>query len=307
MTNSSDSVVSVQIVERVVADRVAVIGGGLMGSSVLRAFKAYGCARSLSVYDRNPRTADRLRALELEAHVEPTVVDAVRGADIVVLAIPLGEYPATVQAIAKAVAPGCIVTDVGSVKAPVVEVFSSMLPPSVCYIPAHPVAGLEKSGPDAGSQTMFDGRWLVVTPPADCPHAAIERLSTLWRQVGAQVAVMSPEEHDTVMAVTSHLPHLLSFCMMVTAAGFENRSGRNYMQYSAGGFRDFTRIAASDPVMWRDILLENGDNILSALDDFTQSLKQLSDSVRHRDSSSLLSFLQRSNSAHSSTFGLKTT
>ena len=288
---------------RTIANRIAVVGGGLMGSSVLRAFRKFGCARELVVYDQDPHTSYRLRQLNLADQVASTVGEAVCGADVIVLATPIRAYASTLDAISDVISPGCIVTDVGSVKGAVTDVFDQTLPKHVYCIPAHPIAGLEKSGPDAGCQSMFVDRWLIVTPSQNCPEAAVGKLGMLWQRVGSNVVVMTAEEHDAVMAVTSHLPHLLSFCMMMTAAGFEHQSGRGYMQYSAGGFKDFTRIASSDPTMWKDILLENSDNVLMAVDKFSQVLKQFSDSVRHGDEKSLLAYMRESNLIRHNVFG----
>ncbi|MEO1701975.1 MAG: prephenate dehydrogenase/arogenate dehydrogenase family protein [Pseudomonadota bacterium] len=278
-----------------------------MGSSVLRAFRAFGCAHRLSVYDNDVITTQKLKQLKLADQVASSIAEAVHEADVIILAIPIRAYAPTLDVIAHAISPDCIVTDVGSVKGSVTNAFSQKLPKDVFCIPAHPIAGLEKSGPDAGTKTMFSDRWLVITPSADCPEARIQKLKSLWQRVGSNVAVMTPEEHDTVMAVTSHLPHLLSFCMMMTAARYEQKSERGYMQYSAGGFSDFTRIAASDPTMWKDILLENSDNVLLAVEKFIEMLDQFSNSVRTGDENALLAYMRESNLAHRNAFGAKNT
>ncbi|HEY2178933.1 MAG TPA: prephenate/arogenate dehydrogenase family protein [Caulobacteraceae bacterium] len=263
--------------------KMAVIGAGLIGSSVIRAARARGVVGEIAVADASEAVRDRVRTLGLADQVSADPAKAVIGADLVVFATPpLAIGPAAAEA-AGALKPGAIITDVGSVKSAVAEAFAAVLPNTVFAIPGHPIAGTEESGPDAGYATLFAHRWTILTPQArrDEPYlAALARLTAFWEALGAQVEVMDERHHDLVLAVTSHLPHLIAYNIVGTAADLEQVTRGEVIKYSAGGFRDFTRIAASDPIMWRDVFLANKDAVLEILGRFTEDLQALSRAIR---------------------------
>ena len=263
--------------------KMAVIGCGLIGSSVIRAAQARGAVGEISVADANP--AHVARALELglakTAFVDPA--EAVRDADLVVFAVPVMAMGEAMAAAAAGMKPGATITDVGSVKGAVADALAANAPAGVFVIPGHPVAGTEQSGPDAGFATLFENRWTILTPQKrdDAPYAkALERLTDFWMRLGAKVELMDQAHHDLVLAVTSHLPHLIAYNIVGTAADLEEVTEGEVMKYSAGGFRDFTRIAASDPIMWRDVFLTNKDAVLEILGRFTEDLQALSRAIR---------------------------
>jgi len=263
-----------------VYQRMAVIGCGLIGSSVARAARASGAVGEIVAYDAEP--AVRARALELgfADRAEDTPAGAVAGADLVMLATPVGVIGAVAAALAPSLEPGATLTDVGSCKAVVAEAFARMERADVHAIPGHPVAGTEKSGPDAGFAELFENRWVILCPtPVSAPDA-VERLTAFWTRLGAKVESMDATHHDLVLAVTSHLPHLIAYNIVGTAADMETVTQAEVMKFSAGGFRDFTRIAASDPTMWRDVFLNNKGAVLEILARFIEDLHMLSRAIR---------------------------
>jgi len=262
--------------------RVCVIGCGLIGSSVLRAARAAGAAETYVAYDRSAEVRARVSELGL-AEVADTAEDAARGADLVVIASPPAAIGALAGQIASALSSGATLTDVGSAKQAVLEAFEAVAPEGVFAIPGHPVAGTEQSGPDAGFAELFANRWTILCPlpRKDAPYLeAVERLSAFWTAMGSVVELMEARHHDLVLAVTSHLPHLIAYNIVGTAADLEEVTESEVMKFSAGGFRDFTRIAASDPVMWRDVFLLNKDAVLEILARFTEDLQALSRAIR---------------------------
>jgi cyclohexadieny/prephenate dehydrogenase len=282
-----------------VYQRLAVIGCGLIGSSVIRAAVARGVVGRVIVADPSAVVRERVLALGLAQTVTADPAEAVADADLVIFAAPpLAIGPAAAQA-AHALKPGATVTDVGSVKAAVAEAFANVLPDTVFAIPGHPIAGSEDSGPDAGFAGLFQNRWTVLTPQArqDAPYlAAVERLTAFWRALGALVDVMDEKHHDLVLAVTSHLPHLIAYNIVGTAADLEEVTQSEVIKYSAGGFRDFTRIAASDPIMWRDVFLANKDAVLEILGRFTEDLQALSRAIRWGEGDKLQDLFTRTRS-----------
>jgi cyclohexadieny/prephenate dehydrogenase len=263
--------------------RMAVIGGGLIGSSVMRAARAAGAVGEIAVADAKPEHRARLVALGISDQVTAEPAEAAAGADLVVLAVPVMAMGAATAAAAPGMKPGATLTDVGSVKGAVAEAMAAAAPAGVFVIPGHPVAGTEQSGPDAGFATLFENRWNILTPQprSDAPYqAAVERLTEFWMALGARVELMDAAHHDLVLAVTSHLPHLIAYNIVGTAADLEEVTQGEVMKYSAGGFRDFTRIAASDPIMWRDVFLTNKDAVLEILGRFTEDLQALSRAIR---------------------------
>ena len=264
-------------------ERMAVIGCGLIGSSVVRAAREKGAVGEIVVSDASEAVRERVVALGLADRVVAEPAEAVAGADLVVFATPVLAVAGAMKAAARALQPGATVTDVGSVKGAVAEALTAAAPDGVHVIPGHPIAGAEHSGPDAGLAELFEGRWVILTPrESDDPaySAAVEQLSAFWQALGAQVDTMDEKHHDLVLAVTSHLPHLIAYNIVGTAADLEAVTRAEVMKYSAGGFRDFTRIAASDPTMWRDIFLANKDAVLDVLGRFTEDLQALSRAIR---------------------------
>jgi len=273
-----------------VVDRLAVIGCGLIGSSVVRAARQNGAAREIVVFDASPEARAEVRALGIADSVVDTAAEAATGADLVIIATPPAAIGAAVKAAAAGLKPGAIVSDVGSVKTAVGEAMTEAAPAGVFVVPAHPIAGTERSGPDAGFSTLFENRWTVICPAetSDPAYAAaVERVSAFWHALGANVETMDPRHHDLVLAVTSHLPHLIAYNIVGTAADLEEVTEGEVMKYSAGGFRDFTRIAASDPTMWRDVFLNNKDAVLEMLGRFSQDLTALQRAIRFGDGDTL--------------------
>jgi cyclohexadieny/prephenate dehydrogenase len=262
--------------------RMAVIGCGLIGSSLVRAARQAGCAGAISVGDVNPAVVERVRELGIADLVTSDLAEAVRDADLIILAVPVLAIEKALQAAAPAIARGVIITDVGSVKGQVAQAMVANAPDGVFVIPGHPIAGTEQSGPDAGFAELFQNRWTILTPlDGDAAYlAAVERLTGFWESLGANVETMDVRHHDLVLAVTSHLPHLIAYNIVGTASDLEEVTQAEVMKYSAGGFRDFTRIAASDPIMWRDVFLANKDAVLEILGRFTEDLQALSRAIR---------------------------
>ena len=253
-------------------DRLALIGVGLIGSSIARAARAQGAVRSIVATARSQATRTRAAELGLADRVVETNAAAVEGADLVIVCIPVGDCGAVAAEIGPHLAPGAVVSDVGSVKGAVVREMSPHIPRGAHFVPAHPVAGTENSGPDAGFAELFVNRWCILTPPPDTDRKAIERLASFWRLLGANVETMSADHHDLVLGITSHLPHLIAYTIVGTADELAQVTRSEVLQFSAGGFRDFTRIAASDPIMWRDIFLANKEAVLEMLGRFNEDL-----------------------------------
>ena len=271
---------------------IAVIGLGLIGSSLARGVKANGLAGRVVGYDSAAEVSARAAELGFCDSMAKTPEEAVADADLVVLAVPVGATKDAVEAIVAHLAKGAIVTDVGSVKAGVVKALSE-LPGDAIIVPGHPIAGTEHSGPDAGFAELFEGRWCILTPCERSTPDAVERVSALWRALGSNVETMSPEHHDIVLAITSHIPHLIAFNIVGTAADVEAVTQSEVIKFSAGGFRDFTRIAASDPVMWRDVFLNNKDAVLEMLGRFSEDLSALQRMIRWDDGDALLDLFTR--------------
>jgi cyclohexadieny/prephenate dehydrogenase len=268
-----------------VFDRIAIVGCGLIGSSVAHAARQSGAASEIVVTDANAAVRDRVRELGFADRVAETIAEAVDGADLVVFATPVLTMGAVMREAAGALKPGAIVTDVGSVKHAVAQALAGHAPPGVFVVPGHPIAGTEHSGPDAGFAELFHNRWTILTPlegkEGDLDYqAAVERLAAFWAALGANVETMDERHHDLVLAVTSHLPHLIAYTIVGSAADLENVTESEVMKFSAGGFRDFTRIAASDPTMWRDIFVANKEAVLEMLGRFTEDLQGLSRAIR---------------------------
>jgi cyclohexadieny/prephenate dehydrogenase len=273
--------------------RLALIGVGLIGSSIARAARAQKLVGSIVATARSAKTRRRVMELGLADQVVDTSAAAVEGADLVIVCIPVGQCGAAAQEIGEHLAPGAIVSDVGSVKVQVVRDMAPHLPANVHFIPAHPVAGTEYSGPDAGFAELFVGRWCIITPPDSADAIAVERLSAFWSGLGAKVATMSADHHDLVLAITSHVPHLIAYTIVGTADDLSAVTRSEVLQYSAGGFRDFTRIAASDPTMWRDVFLANKTGVLEMLGRFNRDLAKLAHAIEAADGDTLFELFTR--------------
>jgi cyclohexadieny/prephenate dehydrogenase len=264
-------------------DKIALIGIGLIGSSIARAVRRQGLARSIAIATRKQETLDEAQALNLGDSYSLDAAAAVAGADLVILCTPVGAYGAVMEQIAGALAPGVILSDVGSVKQHVVNVVTPHVPAGVHFIPGHPIAGTEYSGPAAGFPDLFVGRWCVLTPAPEAAAEAVDRLTRFWEELGSDVEVMSAAHHDLVLAITSHVPHLVAYNIVGTVADLEADTQSEVIKFSASGFRDFTRIAASDPVMWRDVFLTNREAVLEMLGRFMEDLSKLQRAVRVGD------------------------
>jgi cyclohexadieny/prephenate dehydrogenase len=264
--------------------RLALIGIGLIGSSVARiGMERRDLAGEIVANARTQKTLDRVLELGIADRVELDPAKAVAGADCVMLCAPVGAYAALAEAIAPHLEPGCVLTDVGSTKQSVIRDVGPLVPEGVHFVPAHPLAGTEYSGPDAGFTTLFQGRWCLLTPPPGTDPDAIEKTAELWRRCGSMIETMEPSHHDRVLAIVSHLPHLLAFTICGTADDLEGESRQQVLQFAASGFRDFTRIAASDPVMWRDVFLNNREALLEMLARFTEDAQAMARAIRWGD------------------------
>ena len=279
-----------------VYNRVALIGLGLIASSMCHAMRRAGLAGEIVGYARSAETREIAREIGLCDHVAETAAEAVAGADLVVLCVPVGAMEAVAREIAPALKPGATVSDVGSVKRTVIEAVGPYVPEGVHFIPAHPLAGTEHSGPRSGFAELFDNRYTIIVPVEGSDTDAVARLSDLWLGMGALIEQMDPEHHDLVLAVTSHTPHLIAYTMVGVADDLRRVTDSEVIKYSAAGFRDFTRIAASDPVMWRDVFLNNKEATLEILGRFTEELFALQRAIRQGDGDHLHDYFTRTRS-----------
>ena len=277
----------------VIYNRVALIGLGLIASSMFWAMKRAGVAGEVTGYARSEQTRATAREIGLTDRVCDTAKEAVEGADLIVLCVPVGVMGDVVAQIASVLKPGATVTDVGSVKRHVIDSVVPHLPEGVHFVPGHPMAGTEHSGPTSGFAELFDNRWCLLVPVEGTPVTAVETLTTFWEHLGANIQVMEPEHHDLVCAVTSHAPHLIAYTMVGVADDLRRVTDSEVVKFSAAGFRDFTRIAASDPTMWRDVFLTNKDATLEILGRFTEELFALQRAIRTGDGDLLHAYFTR--------------
>ncbi|MBV8916871.1 prephenate/arogenate dehydrogenase family protein [Bradyrhizobium sp.] len=273
--------------------RVALIGFGLIGGSIARAAKLQGLASEIVTTAHSEKTRARVKELGIVDAVLDGNAAAVEGADLVILCIPVGACGPVAREIAPHLKPGAVISDVGSVKGAIVRDMAPHLPKSVHFVPAHPVAGTEHSGPDSGFAELFINRWCILTPPEGTDPHAVERLRGFWAALGARVETMTPEHHDLVLAITSHLPHLIAYTIVGTAEELAQVTESEVIKFSAGGFRDFTRIAASDPTMWRDVFLANKEAVLEMLGTFNEDLSKLTRAIRRGDGEALFDHFTR--------------
>lgn len=262
-------------------DRLCLLGVGLIGSSIARVAKARGdIARTIVAHARTPKTLQRVAELGIADVVEADPAKAVQGADCVIFCVPVGAYAGLMATVAPYLKPGAVITDVGSTKGSVVRDLGPLMPAGVHLVPAHPMAGTEHSGPDAGFAELFEGRYCMLTPLPDTDPAAVERVKEFWRRCGSMVETLDPATHDKIVAIVSHLPHLIAFTICSTADDLAEETKEAVLKFAAGGFRDFTRIAASDPTMWRDVFLNNREALLEMLARFTEDAQALGRAVR---------------------------
>jgi cyclohexadieny/prephenate dehydrogenase len=274
-------------------ERIALVGIGLIGSSIARVVRREGLAGTIVISTRSGSTLERARELDLGDVYEADAAEAVRDADLVIVSVPVGASGEVAARIAPGLKAGATVTDVGSTKASVIAQMAPELPSHVHFIPGHPIAGTEHSGPDAGFAELFEGRWCILTPPAGSDAAAVDRLASLWRGCGSNIDIMDAEHHDKVLAIVSHLPHIIAYNIVGTADDLETVTKSEVIKYSASGFRDFTRLAASDPTMWRDVCLHNRDAILEMLSRFSEDLAALQRAIRWGEGQALFDLFTR--------------
>ena len=273
--------------------KMALVGLGLIGSSLAWAARSRGLAGQIVGSARSEATRQKALELGFVDHVEADPGALVAGADLVVICTPLGAYEDVARAKGPSLAPGAIVTDVGSVKQAVIRDVGPFIPEGVHFVPGHPVAGTEHSGPESGFASLFEDRFCILTPPPGTDPHAVERITQLWRACGSKVEIMDAAHHDKVLAMTSHLPHLIAYTIVNTATDLEESDRAEVIKYSAGGFRDFTRIAASDPVMWRDVFLNNREAVLEMLQRFTEDITGLQRAIRWGEGDKLEKLFRR--------------
>jgi cyclohexadieny/prephenate dehydrogenase len=274
-------------------EKVALIGIGLIGSSIAHGIRRAQLAGHIAGYAHTPEILKRAHKAGFADSLHADLVECVRDADLVILAAPVGAFAEIAKEIAPALKPGAILSDVGSVKTAVVRDVGPHMPKSVHFIPAHPIAGTEQSGPEAGFAELFEGRWCILTPPENTDAAALEKLRAFWTRLGSKVEVMDAAHHDLVLAITSHVPHLIAYNIVGTADDLATVTQSEVIKFSAGGFRDFTRIAASDPTMWRDVFLNNKDAVLEVLGRFSEDLSALQRAIRWGDGDALFNLFTR--------------
>ena len=267
----------------VLFQNIAIIGFGLIGSSLARAIREHGLADRITGIDRDEEVCKKLMELELADAATTSCADGVKDADLVILSVPVGAYESVARDMAPHLKQGAVITDVGSVKQTAVDSVQPHLPEHVSFIPGHPIAGTENSGPESGFSTLFKGRWTILTPLESSPLKDVEQVTKLWEACGADIEIMDAKRHDLVLAITSHLPHLIAYTIVGTATDLEEHTKNDVIKFSASGFRDFTRIAASDPVMWRDIFLNNKDAVLEIVQRFNEDLTALQRAIRWDD------------------------
>ncbi|RWM07205.1 MAG: prephenate/arogenate dehydrogenase family protein [Mesorhizobium sp.] len=274
-------------------ERIALVGIGLIGSSLARVIRREGLARHIAIATRSKSTLKRAEELGLGDSYTTEAKEAARDADLIIVSVPVGSSGEVAAEIAPALKKGAILTDVGSTKASVIAQIEPHVPEGVHFIPGHPLAGTEKSGPDAGFADLFDNRWCIFTPLPDTDPEALEKLSEFWRRCGSNIDTMDPQHHDMTLAIVSHLPHIIAYNIVGTADDLESVTKTEVIKYSASGFRDFTRLAASDPTMWRDVCLHNKDAILEMLARFSEDLASLQRAIRWGDGEKLFDLFTR--------------
>ena len=268
-------------------NKVTFIGFGLINSSLAHVFKSKSLAKETCAYSRRKETRNKIKNLNIVDNVYDDIKRSVKNSDLIILGVPVGAMKKIVTIIAPLLERETIITDVGSVKKELVDSISLILPKHIHFIPGHPIAGTENSGPESGFLELFNGRWCILTPGQNTSKSALAKVKNMWKEAGMQIAIMDAEYHDRVLAITSHIPHLVAFSIVGTVTELEDQLKTEVIKYSAGGFRDFTRIAASDPIMWRDVFLNNSEAVLEMLGRFIEDLTALQKSIRWQDGESL--------------------
>ena len=268
-------------------NRVTFIGFGLINSSLARVFKSKSLAKEICAYSRRKETLLKIKDLNIADYIYDDIKQSVENSDLIILGVPVGVMGSLVQEFASSLKSDAIITDVGSIKKGLIDSISLILPKGVHFVPGHPIAGTENSGPESGFEDLFKGRWCILTPTKNTSKDAIKKVDYMWQQAGMKVSIMDAEYHDRVLAITSHIPHLVAYSIVGTVTELEDQLKTEVIKYSAGGFRDFTRIAASDPVMWRDVFLNNSDAVLEMLGRFIEDLTALQKSIRWKDGEAL--------------------
>jgi cyclohexadieny/prephenate dehydrogenase len=268
-------------------NRVTFIGFGLINSSLARVFKSKSLAKEICAYSRRKETLLKIKDLNIADYIYDDIKQSVKNSDLIILGVPVGVMSSLVQEFASSLKSGAIITDVGSIKKGLIDSISPVLPKGVHFVPGHPIAGTENSGPESGFEELFKGRWCILTPTKNTSKDAIKKVDYIWQKAGMKVTIMDAEYHDRVLAITSHIPHLVAYSIVGTVTELEDQLKTEVIKYSAGGFRDFTRIAASDPVMWRDVFLNNSGAVLEMLGRFIEDLTALQKSIRWKDGEAL--------------------
>ena len=269
-------------------DTVSIIGCGLIGSSILRAIKKKNLAKEIKIFDNSKEVTAYLKKENICTNVSSSISQCVINSDLIIIATPLSSYKEIILSIKDSLKKNVILTDTGSVKKGVMKIIHNVNLKDVHWIPSHPIAGTEESGPRAGQAEMFENRWCIISPPKNCADQPLKILKGLWQTIGSKVKIMTPEEHDEILSLTSHLPHAIAYNIVRTVMGVEDKLKQDVIQFSAGGLRDFTRIAASNPLMWRDIFLDNSENVSLGIDNFIEKLNELKKAVNDKNGDKLL-------------------
>ena len=275
-------------------ENVSIIGCGLIGSSVFRALKKNGLAKTVITFDNNKSVSEIIKKENLSDRIVSSPEEAVSNADLVLISTPLSSFESAVDSIKKNLKLGSILTDTSSVKKGANAIIKKMNLKNISWIPSHPVAGTEKSGPRAGSPDLFKDRWTILTPDSEVKNSDIKKISLFWESMGSKVKIMSAEDHDRILSLTSHLPHVIAYNIVKTAMGDDEKMKKDVIRYSAGGLRDFTRIAASNPIMWKDIFIDNSDLIIDGINKFSKSLDEFKKAITEKDSKKLLEIFEKS-------------
>ena len=268
-------------------NNISIIGCGLIGSSILKAVKKKNLAKEINVFDNSKEVTGYLKKENICSNVFSDIRECVKNSDLIIIATPLSSYKEIILSIKEHLKKNTILTDTGSVKKEVIKIIHNINLKDVFWIPSHPIAGTEESGPKAGYAEMFEDRWCIISPPENCVEEPIKNLKEFWQSIGSKVKVMSAEEHDKILSLTSHLPHAIAYNIVRTVINIEDKLKQDVIQYSAGGLRDFTRIAASNPLMWKDIFLDNSENILKGIDNFAEKLQELKKAISDKNGDKL--------------------
>ena len=268
-------------------NNISIIGCGLIGSSILKALQKKNLAKEINVFDHSKEVTGFLKKENICSNVFSDIRECVKNSDLIIIATPLSSYKEIILSIKEHLKKNAILTDTGSVKKEVIKIIHNINLKDVFWIPSHPIAGTEESGPKAGYAEMFEDRWCIISPPENCVEEPIKNLKEFWQSIGSKVKVMSAEEHDKILSLTSHLPHAIAYNIVRTVINIEDKLKQEVIQYSAGGLRDFTRIAASNPLMWKDIFLDNSENILKGIDNFAEKLQELKKAISDKNGDKL--------------------